>query len=50
MNTGKVTSDVVVLGFISSGVSGQPMKELFDFARVSALPPNNNATVSISIN
>jgi len=48
-NTGKVTSDVVVLAFVSSnstipGVS-PPIKELFDYARVSLLIPGQTVTL-----
>jgi beta-glucosidase-like glycosyl hydrolase len=48
-NTGKVTSDVVVLGFVSSGVAGQPLKELFNFERVSALAPGASTSVKLSV-
>jgi len=48
-NTGKVTSDVVVLGFVSSGVKGQPTKELFGYARISALTPGASENVKLSV-
>jgi hypothetical protein len=38
----KVTSDVVVLGFVSSGVEGQPIQELFGFTRLSGLAPGTS--------
>jgi len=48
-NSGSVTSDVVVLGFLSSNHSDAPIKELFGYARVSKLAPNANQTVYFSI-
>jgi len=48
-NTGSVTSDVVVLGFLSSNHSDAPIKELFGYARVSKLKPNTSQTVYFSI-
>lgn len=54
MNTGTVASDYVVLGFISSSVEqqaadpGSPIRELFDFARVS-LAPGASTTVHLSV-
>eukprot|EP00301_Raphidiophrys_heterophryoidea_P027560 c9709_g2_i1.p1 GENE.c9709_g2_i1~~c9709_g2_i1.p1 ORF type:complete len:924 (+),score=247.23 c9709_g2_i1:172-2943(+) len=49
-NTGLVTSDCVVLGFVSSNQTDAPAnKELFDFARVSALAPGQSQDVFFSI-
>jgi len=48
-NTGSVTSDVVVLGFLSSNHSDAPIKELFGYARVSKLGPNASQTVYFNV-
>jgi len=48
-NTGTVHSAVVVLGFVSSGVAGQPVKELFGYSRVSALAPGSSANVKLTV-
>jgi len=48
-NTGAVTSDVSVLGFFSTGLPGEPLQELFDFARVAALAPGATATVTLTL-
>lgn len=48
-NTGSVTSDVSVLGFYSTGLPGEPLQELFDFARVAALAPGATATVVLTL-
>jgi len=49
-NTGKVVkSDVSVLGFLSSGVAGQPIKELFGYGRVSNLAPGSSANVKLNV-
>ena len=38
-NTGGVVSDVSALAFVSTGVAGAPLKQLFDFNKAAALPP-----------
>jgi len=38
-NTGRVTSDVTVLAFVSSGQPNEPLQEVFDFGRLSSLLP-----------
>jgi len=48
-NTGSVVSDVSVLGFFSTGLPGEPLQELFDFARVAALAPSATATVTLTL-
>jgi hypothetical protein len=48
-NTGTVTSDVSVLGFFSTDLPGEPVQELFDFARVAALAPGATATVALTL-
>ena len=48
-NSGNVTSDVSVLAFWSSNVTGEPLNELFDFQRVAALKPGSTATVTFSL-
>jgi len=53
-NVGNITSDFVLLGFISSParVSAdpqEPLRELFDFARVRALAPGISANVTLSV-
>ena len=48
-NTGAVASDVSVLGFYSTGLPGEPLQELFDFARVAALAPGATATVQLTL-
>lgn len=47
-NTGGVASDCVVLGFVSSGATGAPIQELFDFARVT-LAPGASTNVYLSV-
>lgn len=48
-NTGSVASDVVVLAFVSSNATipgvTPPIKELFDYARVSLLAPGSSITL-----
>lgn len=49
-NTGRVVSDCVVLGFLSSNHTDAPAnKELFDFDRVRHLAPGASATVYLTI-
>lgn len=50
-NTGKQTSDCVVLGFMApaNGTSNGLLKKLFDFARIKDLKPGMNATVHLSV-
>jgi len=48
-NTGNVVSDVVVLGFVSSGHANAPIRELFGFDRVANLKPGENETVYFSV-
>ena len=48
-NTGRVTSDVSVLAFMSSGQAGEPISELFDFARAAALEPGQSVTLTFSV-
>lgn len=48
-NTGKVASDVVVLGFLNSSHANAPLNELFGYERVSMLQPGQNATVYFSV-
>jgi len=47
-NTGKVASDNVVLGFVTSKDPDAPLKELFGYDRVH-LRPGENATVYFSV-
>lgn len=44
-NTGSVTSDVSVMAFYSTGLPGEPIQELFDFQRASALAPGQSVTL-----
>lgn len=44
-NTGGVTSDVVALAFLSSGVPGDPIEQLFDFQRAAAVAPGATVTL-----
>jgi len=52
-NTGKVRSDVVVLGFVTSNgtVEGvtPPIKELFDYARIHDLAPGNTVKLILGV-
>jgi beta-D-xylosidase 4 len=48
-NTGPVTSDVSVLGMVSSGLPGEPLQELFDFGRLAALAPGETRTVTLTL-
>jgi xylan 1,4-beta-xylosidase len=48
-NTGDVTCDFVVLGFLSSDHPDAPQKELFNYDRVRALAPNATATVILQV-
>jgi hypothetical protein len=48
-NTGAVTSDVSVLAFFSSNVPGEPIQELFDFARASAVAPGQTVQLTFTL-
>ena len=52
-NTGGVTSDVVVLGFLrnpnATGPARNPVKELYNFERVKQLQPGASRTVRLSV-
>ena len=49
-NTGGVTSDVVVLGFISSDHATAPLnKELFGYSREAAVAPGESRLVHFSV-
>lgn len=49
-NTGATVSSASVLGFISSGLPGEPSRRLFDFSRVeSAIPGGATAPVSLAV-
>lgn len=48
-NTGNTTSDVSVLGFLSTGVSGDPIRQLFGFDRLSQLSPGASADVFLGV-
>jgi len=47
-NTGQVTSDCVVLGFITSTHQDAPLRELFGYDRVT-LVPGNSTTIYFSV-
>jgi len=52
-NTGKVVSDVVILGFLLSngtieGVT-PPLKELFDFARIHDVSPGTSQVITLGL-
>lgn len=44
-NAGARTADVSALAFFESGAPGQPLQELFDFARAAALAPGETRTL-----
>jgi hypothetical protein len=48
-NIGLVTSDCVVLGFITSNHTDAPKRELFDFARLAQIAPGKAATALLTI-
>ena len=48
-NTGTVTSDVSALAFFSTGLPGEPIQELFDFARAAALAPGASVVLYFSL-
>jgi len=51
-NTGRVTSDVVLLAFVvgpNPGKNGNPLKTLVGFERVRGLAPGRNATVTFPV-
>ena len=48
-NTGTLTSDLSLLAFISSGLTGDPLQQLFDFGRVANIAPGANATLYFSV-
>lgn len=48
-NTGAVVSDVSVLAFASNAQPGQPLQQLFDFQRVSALAPGQSVIVNFTL-
>jgi xylan 1,4-beta-xylosidase len=45
-NTGAVTSDVSALAFLHSDVPGEPLQQLFDFARAGALRPGESVVLT----
>lgn len=48
-NTGTRASDISVLGFVSSGVPGEPLQRLFDFQRAAAVAPGETRTLIFSL-
>ena len=48
-NVGRVASAVSVLGFVSSGQKGAPLKQLFDFGRVAMLQPGRSVLVELAV-
>ena len=48
-NTGARASDVSAMAFFSTGVSGEPLTELFDFARAAALAPGATVTLHFTL-
>jgi xylan 1,4-beta-xylosidase len=46
---GGPTSDASVLGFVSSGLDGEPRVKLFDFARAAAVPPAGSAGADVTL-
>jgi beta-D-xylosidase 4 len=48
-NTGGVTSDVSALAFVSTGVPGEPLKQLFDFQRAAAVAPGDSVVLSFTL-
>ena len=48
-NTGTVTSDISVLAFLSTGIPGDPLSQLFDFARASMVSPGETRTLFFTV-
>lgn len=48
-NTGNVASDVSALAFYSTGLPGEPIQELFDFARAAAVHPGETVTLFFTL-
>ena len=48
-NTGARTSDISLLGFVSSGVPGEPLQKMFDFQRTAAVAPGETRTLIFSL-
>ena len=48
-NTGSVTSDTVVLGWLTSNATDAPLVELIAFGRVTTLQPGKTATVNMTL-
>jgi beta-glucosidase-like glycosyl hydrolase len=48
-NTGARASDVSAMAFFSTGVAGEPLTELFDFARAAALAPGATVTLHFTL-
>jgi hypothetical protein len=48
-NTGRVTSDIVVLAYFSTELPGEPITELFDFQRAANLAPGSSITLRFSL-
>jgi hypothetical protein len=44
-NTGSAASDVTALAFLSSGLPGDPIEQLFDFQRAAAVAPGETVTL-----
>jgi beta-D-xylosidase 4 len=49
VNGGQVTSGISALGFISSGIAGEPTQKLFDFDRIARLDPGNFVDLTLQI-
>ena len=48
-NTGTRTSDISLLAFISSGLPGDPLQELFDFQRAAAVAPGASVLLYFTV-
>ncbi len=48
-NTGSVTSDVSVLAFVATGVTGEPIQLLFDFQRTSSVKPGQSVEMYFTL-
>ena len=48
-NTGGVTSDSSTLGFVSSGLVGEPALKLFDFSCSSSIAPGASVSVPLTV-
>jgi hypothetical protein len=48
-NTGSVVSDVSALAFVSTGVAGEPLQQLFDFQRAARVAPGASVVLVFTL-